>query len=127
MISVCSSAALGQQLELGGPLGHDLAGRLVQPVEAGVESRITAGGIAGEREVAVEPRFDALGLTVQSEEEQLGGCLGQMEEREDVEAHARFVGGVDGAEERRLADWAFLANRGDNLHGVLETGRTGAA
>jgi len=121
MISVYSRAALGQQLELGGALGHDLARSLVQPVEACIEAGISAGGVAREREMTVEPRRDALGLAVQTEEQQLSRGLCQMEQREDVEAHARLVGRVHRSEEHRLTHGALFANRRDDLHRVLET------
>src|SRR5690349_20084006 len=104
MSSVYSRAGFGQQRELSSSLGDDLSRGLIQPVEAGVEAGVAAGGISRECEMAVESCVDALGLSVQSKEQQLGRGLGEMEQREHVEAHASLIDRVDGAEERGLTN-----------------------
>src|SRR5262245_49219342 len=98
-MSICefseySTTGFGQELELRGALRDDAARRLVQPVEAGVQPRITAGGVARQGEMAVEPSLHALGLPVQPEEQQLRRGFGEMKEREQEEPHPRFVGDV---------------------------------
>ena len=110
-----------------GALRDDASRSLVQPIEACIEARIAAGGVARQREVAVQPRVDALRLAVQAEEQQLRRRLGEMEQREEEEAHSRLVGGVDGREKRGLANGPLFANRRDDLHRVLQPRRSGAA
>ena len=78
MIRLYSSPAFGQQLELGGALGHDAPRGLVEPVEARVEPGIATGGVAGQREMAVEPRVDPLGLSMQAKQQELGRGFGEM-------------------------------------------------
>src|SRR5262245_52600876 len=103
-----SAAGFGQQLQLRRSLSDDAARRLVQPVEARIQSRIAAGGVARETEMAVEPGLHALGLSVQAEEQKIGRGFGEMEERECEESHSRFVSGVDRREEGGLADRTLL-------------------
>src|SRR6185437_6574701 len=112
----------GEQLELRGALCDDAARRLVQPVEARIEPRVTAGRVARETEMAVQPSLDAFRLAVQPKEQQLGRRFGEMKEREQEEAHTRVVARVDGGEERWFAQRTLLADRCDDLHRMLEAG-----
>src|SRR5678815_1146342 len=60
MIRMFLCAGFGQKLELGRSQLDGAPRRFVEPIEARIESRITTGGVARQREVAVEARFDAL-------------------------------------------------------------------
>ena len=120
-------AGFGQQLELGRSERDDSSRRLVQPIEARVQPRISAGGVAGQREVAVQPRLDALGLAVHAEEQQLGRGLGQMKQREEKKRIRVCSAASTVAKIAASRIGPLLADRRDDLHRVLEARRTGAA
>lgn len=122
-----SATSFREQFELGRALRDYVARRLVQPIEARIEARVSTGRIARESEVSVQAGLDALGLTVQPKQQELGSRFGEMKEREEKEAHARLVAGVDGCEEGVLANGPLLADRCDDLHRVLEARWAGAA
>jgi hypothetical protein len=82
VISEVLTTAFRQQLQLRRAELDDASSRLVQPVEARVETGVAAGRFAREREMAVQPRLDHLGFAVQPEQQQLGGGFRQVEQRE---------------------------------------------
>ena len=94
MIRTFLSAGIGQQLELCGSELDGASRGFVQPVEARVESRITAGRVTGELEVAVEAGLDARRFAVDAEEQQLCRGFGQVKEREQEKAKSILFDGV---------------------------------
>src|SRR5678815_1146343 len=95
MIRMFLCAGFGQKLELGRSQLDGAPRRFVEPIEARIESRITTGGVARQREVGGEARFDARRLAVNPKKQQLGGCLGQVKEGKEKEAKSILLERVE--------------------------------
>src|SRR4029079_11181506 len=64
---------------------------------------------------------------VNPKKQQLGGCLGQVKEGKEKEAKSILLERVGGGDDHVVARGSLLPNRRDDLHRVLESGRTRAA
>src|SRR5438034_5523500 len=77
-----ASGRVREQVELRRSPRDDASRRFVEPVEGSVTARVARGGFAGERERHENPLANVGRLSVQPEEQQLGGRIGEMVERE---------------------------------------------
>src|SRR4029079_808226 len=64
---------------------------------------------------------------VNPKKQQLGGCLGQVKEGKEKEAKSILLERVGGGDDHVVARGSLLPDRRDDLHRVLESGRTRAA
>ena len=87
----------GQSAQLGRKALAD--GRLEQPVQRGVNARVTRGGLAGERQGDEQALANIQGLAVQAVKQQFGRAVREVVQRE--ERHAPGQAGAQHVRSRR--------------------------
>src|SRR4051812_17316473 len=120
-------------MDLDSPFGHELelrraglddeSGRLVEPVAGSVETGIAGSALAGEQHPPIQLVRDSVGLSMQTEEQQIGRRFSEMEEAEEMESQPRLFLLRDFGDESGFTVRPLFPDRGDDFHGASESGR----
>src|SRR4051812_16338333 len=120
-------------MDLDSPFGHELelrraglddeSGRLVEPVAGSVETRIAGSSLTGEEHPPIQLVRDAVGLSMETEEQQIGRRFSEMEEAEEMETQPRLFLLRDFSDEGGFTVRPLFPDRGDDFHGAAESRR----
>src|ERR1051325_4910130 len=121
-----SRPGIREEIELRRAPRDNASRRFIQPVERRVNAGVARSGFAGQGEREIQPLTYVAGLTVQPEEQKLRRSIRDMVQRKEEKAQRHVLGLVETLERLALAIGSHLADRRDELHRVVEAGRTGA-